>query len=164
MWQRFQRFPRYSQIGCLLCEGGRGDLIQVFTGGGGFDSCGEFRRCGIGGLGILGEKKGKFTTGLRILRIIFSRQNFQSLIVFIYGNKLESCFWGCSFFLDFCHIYGIYVQNWFLSLGALAVIVLLSWLSLLQKVRVCYGRASVVQLPFKSSFAFQEKLFWNVRM
>ena len=38
------------KIGCHLFEGGRGDLIQVFTGGGGFDSSGEFRRCGIKGL------------------------------------------------------------------------------------------------------------------
>lgn len=38
------------RIGSLLFEDGRGHLIQVFTGGGGFDSSGEFRRCGIGGL------------------------------------------------------------------------------------------------------------------
>lgn len=44
--------PDTLKIGSLLFEGGRGHLIQVFTGGGGFDSSGEFRRCGIGGLGI----------------------------------------------------------------------------------------------------------------
>lgn len=64
----FPSIPWILKIGSLLFEGGRGHLIQVFTGGGGFDSSGEFRRCGIGGFWISGEKKGKVTTGLRNLK------------------------------------------------------------------------------------------------
>ena len=37
-------------VAFVLFEGVRGHLIQVFTGGGGFNSSGKCRRCGLGGL------------------------------------------------------------------------------------------------------------------
>ena len=152
------------KIGSLLFGGGRGHLIQVFTGGRGFDSSGEFRRCGIGGLWIFRWKQRKIHDRFKKSKEWFLVTKISKFWLYLFmWISWSPVFKGVRFFLALFYLYGIYFQNRFLSFGAMAVIVV-TWLSLRRKVRVCYRRASVVQLPFKTSLGFQEKLLWDVRM